>query len=314
MSFTERSTVVQPPYSPELMQATHNLFRATIDLLAASPLAKAIAHSMLQKYTEHAARTRDGAALLGVDPADAMLANLSYDLPLSTMACSTLALATPEGPMIARNMDWFPPGLIAKASAVVPIEHGLTAGFLGSVGVVTGLSNRGFGLALNAASNGESDFTGYPMLLFLRHVLDHARDYSEALTLIRETPLMLGGLITLVGTKNEERAVVERTPHSAKVRFAIAGEALIATNHYRLHSSIPACSRYDWMSAHADTGMAPMKLLTNANVLQSITSQHVIVRPATRTLQLFLPTHLLDPNFRDEAASFAEMFGLDVQA
>src|SRR5262245_623759 len=36
-----------------------------------------------------------------------VLANVSYDLMMATFGCSTVALPTPRGPVIARNMDWW---------------------------------------------------------------------------------------------------------------------------------------------------------------------------------------------------------------
>jgi isopenicillin-N N-acyltransferase-like protein len=242
-----------------------------------------------------------------------MLANLCYDLLLGSMACSTLTFATKGGPLIARNMDWFPPSLIAKASAIVPTQNGLSVGFMGAVGVVSGMSNSGFGVILNAASNGQSDINGYPVLLFLRHVLDHANGFDEAFEMISATPLMSGGLITIVGSRNEQRAIVERTPSSAKVRSPRGDEPLIATNHYRLHSAIPECSRYAWLSANANSSKDPMELLTNENVKQTITSQHIIMQPALKKMYLFVPTYLLDPGFKDEAYDLREMLAMDLQ-
>ena len=44
------------------------------------------------------------ARALGVDWRTIMLGNIAYDLVLA-MGCSTIALATPSGPLLARNMD-----------------------------------------------------------------------------------------------------------------------------------------------------------------------------------------------------------------
>src|SRR5437764_468138 len=43
----------------------------------------------------------------GVSWRSLLIANLSYDLVLATFGCSTMALATPDGPVLARNMDWW---------------------------------------------------------------------------------------------------------------------------------------------------------------------------------------------------------------
>src|SRR5262245_60548919 len=47
---------------------------------------------------------------------DMMFATLSYEFVVGNMGCSTLALAGRDGPILARNMDWFPEDLLAQAS------------------------------------------------------------------------------------------------------------------------------------------------------------------------------------------------------
>lgn len=42
-----------------------------------------------------------------------MLANISYDLTLAKIGCSTVVLPSPTGPIIGRNMDWWPEDLLA---------------------------------------------------------------------------------------------------------------------------------------------------------------------------------------------------------
>ncbi len=61
------------------------------------------------------------ARLAEVDWRQLMLANLSYDLVLAFMGCSTIALPTAEGPVLARNMDWWPEDLLARASYADPL-------------------------------------------------------------------------------------------------------------------------------------------------------------------------------------------------
>src|SRR5436190_16148982 len=74
---------------------------------------------------------------------DVMLANISYDLLIATFGCSTIALATPDGPVVARNMDWWPEAILAQASYLVQYHRKGTlkfanAGWPGATGVVTG--------------------------------------------------------------------------------------------------------------------------------------------------------------------------------
>lgn len=215
---------------------------------------------------------------------------------MGAYGCSTAALVTDDGPAICRNMDWIPTDLIAGASCVVPTDHGHNAGFAGSVGVVTGLSSRGFGVALNAVSCGWANPEGYPVLLFLRRLLDHASGFEEALQLASETPLMSSCLITLAGPRNDQRAVVERTPSRTAVRRAQGDEPLVVTNHYRQLAAPSSCERYHCLlhgtarlSSRPTTGEL-LACITREPILTGITAQHVIMQPFTGTLRLFAPT------------------------
>jgi predicted choloylglycine hydrolase len=225
------------------------------------------------------------------------LANLSYDLAMS-FGCSTMALATEDGPLLARNMDWFHEQSIARASCVVATDAGWSAGFLGSVGVVTGLSRHGFALALNAVSTPDPNLDGYPMLLFLRKVLDEAGSFAEAVALLAEEPLVAGGLVTVVGTRNEERVVIERRPRHAELRRPCGDQPLLTTNDYRVDCPC-ICSRYDRMQELAprlpgrpgDDDL--LRILTDSEVKQTISAQHIIARPATGELRLYVPAEFL---------------------
>jgi hypothetical protein len=255
---------------------------------------------------------------LGVDWRQLLLANISYDLMLAMIGCSTVALATPSGPVLARNMDWWPEHLLARASAVTRWMRGSTqifsaAGWPGSVGVVSGVSERGFGLVLNAVSSPEgSSPTGYPMLLFLRRVLEEADSFATALEWLKTEKLASSGLVTLVGSRNEDRVVVERTPSRAALRHPVGSAPLVTTNHYRTIQTNVAgkplgplaetsCGRFEALShcaaqASNRTEISDNELLSwlsDARIAQSITAQHVLIRPAARSLKLWVPEQLL---------------------
>ncbi len=59
------------------------------------------------------------AEAVGVDWRDLLIANVSYDLVLAAFGCSTVALPGPDGPVLARNMDWWPEKVLAKSSCLV---------------------------------------------------------------------------------------------------------------------------------------------------------------------------------------------------
>ena len=247
-----------------------------------------------------------------------MVANVSYDFVLKMFCCSTMALPTPEGPVLARNMDWWPQNLLAQASCtLVYRETGelrfAIAGWPGSVGVVTGMSGNGFAIAINAVAKPRGDSkTGYPVLLHMRRVLEDAKNYHDAVDRLTTQKLMAPALLTVVGTRNSERVVIERTATTAEHRTADNDKPLLATNDYKkldgggntwdneeLWQS--TCARYDALVGHCDrllkdkqTGDdALLYVLSEDNVIQQITAQHIIVQPSTRRMRHFVPAHLL---------------------
>lgn len=280
------------PYESQ-KPAALKLLKSTDEIFGTNPLSVLLAHAVLDKYPNHRKQLAAAAQEMDVDVVKLTLANISYDLLLGTMGCSTMAIASPDGPKIVRNMDWFPPDLIAKATTVVKLDKGRHVGFPGMVGVVTGMSDYGFGFALNAVGCGPPNLRGYPVLLFLRNVLDTVHSYSEAREVIENEPLMTGGLITLVGTENHERCVIERTHNDFFTREPEADGPLVTTNHYRGIFEAGECSRYEFMSCNVGK-MAPLDILENDNVAQTITSQHIVVQPKTQTLQAFVPQNLLE--------------------
>jgi hypothetical protein len=300
MNCTETLRLGTPPYPTHLVRASRNLLNHTAPLLRQEPRTVLLAREMLRRYPEHRAHTEAAAGALGGDPLDLMLATLSYDLLMGMYGCSTMVLATDEGPLVARNMDWSPEDLIARASCVVPTANGLNAGFVGAPGVVTGLSKRGFAVVLNAVGCERLDPAGYPMLLFLRHLIDHASDFDDAVRLCSTTPLLASGLLTLAGTRNDQRVVVERAPSRFALRRPEGNRPLVTTNHYlALHAGGDCCDRFrslsrwaaDLPSRQADEDL--LGVLLRPPLYNSITAQHIIMRPAAGTMRMWVPTPLL---------------------
>jgi len=239
-----------------------------------------------------------------------LIANVSYDLLIMQLGCSTAMLATPEGPVAARNMDWAPEALLARASVLLQFcfEDELlfqSAGWPGSIGVVTGMSSQGYAIFLHAVAAPEgSDLSGYPMLLFLRRVLAESDGFNDAVKRVASEPLVTGGLISVVGTKNEQRVVVERAPRRHALRWAEGSEPLMATNHYRMldipsQDLLGACPRFERLKKLAGkrkeiSDAALLEVLADKEVRQEITAQHVIMRPAQNSMRLFVPAHLVE--------------------
>jgi hypothetical protein len=291
--------LVRPPYPPALLERSRALLRAVVGLFPPLPELRRQADLALRRYPAYHAEIAHHAAALGVPAADVGLANLSYDLCMGLWSCSTLALATPDGPLVARNMDWVPEGLLARASCVTELPGGRCAGFVGATGVVTGLARAGFAVVLNAVP-GRLDPEGFPVLLFLRRLLDEARSFDEAVRLTCSERLACSALITLAGTANAQRVCVERTAREHRLRWAEGDRPLVVTNHYRRLEAPDACPRYEYLERHAPSLRASpgaeelLALLRHDDVRQSITAQHVLACPATETFRCFVPAELLE--------------------
>jgi isopenicillin-N N-acyltransferase like protein len=301
---TECPTV--PPYSPQFVSAGRALLAGILSDVSMLPFAEAAATLVQERYPVYAAEAEAIADEFDVRAVDVMLANLSYDMILNLFGCSTMALATPDGPVLARNMDWPHEALVARASCVTPTSHGQSAGFAGGIGVVSGLSRRGFAVVLNAViGGGPPNLDGFPMLLFLRHLLDEATSFDDAVQRSCATPLVSSGLLTLVGTENRQRVCIERGPTHHAERWAEGERPLITTNHYLCLLQQGDCSRYNHLQRHSPrlparpTADDLLGLLRHDDVRQSITAQHVIAWPATGKLRLFVPSELLRPDYRE---------------
>lgn len=308
MTCIETPRLDSRPFPAPLQDASRALLASSVRL-PPDPTLRDLAQMVRDRYPAHRQQIDEAAAELGVDPLLLTLGQLNYDLQMGQFACSTMALATPDGPVAARNMDWWPADLIARASCVVPAGQGHSAGFVGGVGVVTGLSRRGFGVVLNAVVGGPPDLDGYPVLLFLRHLLDEALDFDDALRRATTTRLASSALITLVGTRNHERAVVERTPRHAEVRRPQGDRPLLTTNHYRqMAPPDEGCDRYPCLTRWADDLPARpaaedlLGLLRRGPVFNEITAQHIVMHPAAGVLRMWVPAELLGEQ-RERAGS-----------
>jgi hypothetical protein len=306
--------LVSEPYPAPLLDRARELLAAIAGQLRPHPLSREAARVVRQRYPHHAEQIDAGAALLGVDALDLTLANISYDLLLGLFGCSTMVLATADGPLLARNLDWLMPDRIARASCIVPLENGVHAGAVGAAGVVSGQSRHGFAVILNAALTGEVHLEGYPVLLFLRQVLDTARSFDEAVEMVRHTPLASAALITLAGTRNEQRVCIERSPRAHRQRRPHGDEPLLVTNHYRLLATAHVCPRYDYLGRQLRRSPRPtteelLDLLNHDNVRQDITAQHILACPAREMFRLFVPGELLEHDRHgDDLASVRKLF------
>lgn len=250
-------------------------------------------------------------------PDEVMIANMSYDLALSSILCSAAATAGPEGPALGRNLDWWPQREMARASSLLRFEREGSpafwiAGWPGSIGAISGMSARGFALILNAAFCEEAAPVGAsPVMLLLRRVLEDAADYADALERLSTEPLAASAIIMLVGRTNAQRVVIERTPTRRALRRPIGDEPLVATNCFLKLPQSPyhgkrsellrtARRRYDALgdrlladpcAGWSDEGM--LAALSDPGVRMRITAQQMVFRPGEGRVRLVSPEELV---------------------
>jgi len=100
----------------------------------------------------------------------------------------------------------------------------------GMAGVVTGLNAEGIFISVNAARSREIRDKGVPVVFALRKILQEARTIEEAISMLREVPLMVADIFLLGDGKARKAVVVEKTPFGMEVR---EGEGyVLATNHF----------------------------------------------------------------------------------
>jgi Acyl-coenzyme A:6-aminopenicillanic acid acyl-transferase len=301
---------------PEALDAGRRLLAAILDGLP--PQTETLADlARLRTVGRFNAEIEALADTIGVPWRSVMLANLIYDLAVASMGCSTIALATADGPVLARNMDWSPEDVLARSSCLVRCERRgrlafASAGWPGAVGVVSAMSGRGFAVALNAVIGPEGkSLAGYPVLLHLRRVVEDATSFDDALEMLARPTLVVSALFTLIGTENPQRVVIERSPTRFALRRPTGDEPLLTTNDCRLlfaptasdHSEIyrTTCSRYDALGrllrkTRVDRAASDAELLYvlgDPEVRQTITAQHVIFRPASGAMGLWVPRDLV---------------------
>ncbi len=150
------------------------------------------------------------------------------------------------------------------------------------------------------------------MLLWLRCVLEDAASFDDALAMLRDQPLASPALFTLVGRQPQQRVVIERTPRRHAVRWPQEGGPLVATNDYQLLQRATThwflwealyattCRRYETLM-HRGAALPAgepvgddvlLEMLSDPEIVQTITAQHVVVRPAAGQIRLWVPRRL----------------------
>lgn len=104
--------------------------------------------------SDYAAEMDAIAALGGMDPLEVLLANVYYDAFKHAMGCTAFAVDTPDGPLHARNLDWWTERNALSRETIIARFH--KAGTVlfeavtwpGFVGVLSGVAHGRFSVTL----------------------------------------------------------------------------------------------------------------------------------------------------------------------
>jgi acid ceramidase len=263
---------------------------------------------------EYAAELTAISHLLDVSEEAALVVNLYYDLIKFLLGCTAFAVDTEQGPLHARNLDWWTEMGLLSTTTLVTRFRGAAAGpfqvvaWPGFTGALSGLAPGRFAITLNAVSSNEPPAFAMPITYLIRSVLETARTFAEAVDRLASVETASDCLLLVTGVRAGEMIVIERTPTRAAFRSPTSGHLLV-TNDYLVLQPKPtstsagqelrqtSCSRFDRASLllmqHAPHNAAEcLAILTDPAVRMRITVQQMVMSAAQGILEVLLPAGL----------------------
>lgn len=246
---------------------------------------------------------------LSVPYGDVLVCNLYYDaIKAVMMGCTAFAVDRGDGPLHARNLDWWSDARLLSLATLVtefqgaPAGNFITVGWPGFIGAMSGVAPGRFAVTLNSVLSFDAFELATPVVFLLRDVLATARDFAEALARLAETSVASDSLLLLTGVRQGELAVIERTPRRHAIRRGEAGTVAV-TNDYRAlgdglenSSSLIAqtsCSRFDriceLLQQPATDYDTCLRYLEDPNVRMDMTMQHMVFHARSGEYRVKLP-------------------------
>lgn len=237
-------------------------------------------------------------------PAEDVLFGQCFTDVYRLFGCSTLAAPSPEGTLLARNLDFPSMGRLGRYSIVVVARPEgrrpfVSVSWPGLVGVLSGQS-ADLALAVMVVHNADGARAGVPFQLAFRRVLEEADDAAAAERLLRSLPLTVTNNLMVVDRAGDAR-VLELHPDGIVARGPDRDGRLVATNHFlsrerrepRLSIEyVSSLRRYRAVCDVVDD-RGPVDLERARRALDAasvpITVQSMIFLPAERALEVSLP-------------------------
>ena len=231
----------------------------------------------------------------------AWLMNLNYE-----WGCTTASRADEDGtPFMLRTLDWSMPDLgrcLVAAQREGPSGPWVSLTWPGFVGAVQAMAPGRFAAAINQAPVPDRRFglladwvgaridvwgsDGLPPTLLLRRVFDDCADFHAAKTRLADTPICLSAIVTIVGCRPGEVAVIERLADDAVVhdgRTAVTNHWLTPRLSGRCRSTL-SHERLAAMDRHLRDGAAGFAWL-QPPILNDLTRLAMETCPATGLLR-----------------------------
>jgi hypothetical protein len=254
----------------------------------------------------------------GIDPIKLLAANVYYDVITAACkadpfgidralvpGCTTYAYNTPGGPVHGRNLDWYSDNNVLSDYSIIATHKdykddeysivtwpGLTAAY-------TAIKPGAYSISINSVVSEKPVGLGETACpIALRSAMESCENYREAVVFLSKIRLFSDCMFMVVGTKDNEMCVIERTPRRVEVRHPENG-ILVVTNDYRVMDNmvkgiegeldVTTCSRYD-RAVELLNESRPTNIVDNLDILQDehikmcITAQHVVMHPSTGAL------------------------------
>ncbi len=262
------------------------------------PLVTSAAEVMVKHAPEDHRRELNAGLRHADFPRDALMVANSL-IELRRMGgCSTLYVdagrSKTGGPLLGRNLDLDPMGVLHKYSLLVIAKPEgkfafASVTFPGLVGVLSGMNEHGLALAtldVYSSRDGSKVFDpeGVPLAFCFRRVLEQCKTVDEAAAMLRQMKRTTWMNLAVCDTRRG--AVLEITPKNVVVRLPVDGLEP-CTNHFRSPelATFTQCRRYS--ALEAARGMKTLGVEDVARLLHRANQG-----PWTLQTMIFEPTRL----------------------
>lgn len=254
---------------------------------------------------EHRIELATIAQIVNRSPDQVALANFYYEALQQKMGCTAFACDTPDGPIHARNLDWWTDDeMLSRLTCIVRADGGASVGpyqlvsWPGFIGAFSALAPGRFAITLNAVTSDEPAAYAQPVVTLIRRALETCREFDEAVALLERTPIAADSLLLVSGTQQGEMVVIERTSTRAALRGPVGGFVAV-TNDYKVLGGaeltagnalqLTTCARFDRAvelvgGTRALDAAGCLRILRDEAIQMIITVQQMVMRARTGEL------------------------------